>query len=209
MKHFHICCDEVWASKLFYRPWMTTGLVVLGKSAPTSDLYEERVFLVTLIQTGCHSDLNLCETLPYQMWFRSAPPAALSAAIPLRPPGSAPQTQEIVRNFLSKVVTYFVIRWRRKVYHIFVSQWVVVQRTSSTTWFLCLWRLLPFPFNCGTFCMCWTYHRTKPYQWATPVCVSLSASYIRPNFNNLSTLFIIWSFHCWAIHKNISSTIFL
>ena len=90
---------------------MTTTLVVLGKSAPTSDLYEERVFLVTLIQTGCHSDLNLCETLPYQMWFRSAPPAALSAAIL---PGSAPKHKRLSKTFLSKLVTYFVNRWRRK-----------------------------------------------------------------------------------------------
>ena len=165
---------KVSAPKLFCRPWMTTALV-LGKSAPTSDLYEERVFLVTLIQTGCHSDLNLCETLPYQMWFRSAPPAALSAAIPLPPPGSAPQTQEIVRNFLSKVVTYFVIRWRRKsVSHFCKSVSCSSTNVFNGTWFLCLWRLLPFPFNCGTFCMCWTYHRTKPYQWATPVCLFIS-----------------------------------
>ena len=90
-----------------------TPALALEKSAPTSDLYEERVFLVTLIQTGCHSDLNLCETLPYQMWFRSAPPAALSAAIPppLAPP---PNTKRLSKTFLSKLVTYFVNRWRRK-----------------------------------------------------------------------------------------------
>ena len=155
------------------------------KSAPTSDLYEERVFLVTLIQTGCHSDLNLCETLPYQMRFRSAPPAALSAAIPLPPPGSAPQTQEIVRNFLSKVVTYFVIRWRRKVYHIFVSQWVVVQRTSSTALgFYAFGGFSRFHSTVEHFaCVEHTIgrsHTSEPHQ-----CVSLSASYIRHNFNNL------------------------
>ena len=70
-------------------------------------------------------------------------------------------------------------------YHIFVSQWVVVQRTSSTALgFYAFGGFSRFHSTVEHFaCVEHTIgrsHTSEPHQ-----CVSLSASYIRPNFNNL------------------------